>query len=619
MNNDHNSKKYIIFVGIIIIVFFTYFFQLVNLQLINTDYEKFAKKNAYLNKTVYPHRGIISDRHGSLLVTNQPTYDLSFIPREIGVFDTIELCNLLNIDIPELNDKFEKLKYLKNGKKNPGYSTYTIQTLISQINEKDAAFIQEKLYKFPGFFMQERTVRKYLHQNAGLLLGYTAEVNATELENDKFYSRADYIGKSGIEKSYENFLRGEKGSEILLRDAHGRIQGKFENGYFDIEAISGKALQLTLDINLQAYGEELMKNKTGCIIMIEPSTGEIITLVSAPSYDPSLLLGSEFGENYKELQNNPYKPLINRATQGVYPPGSTFKALQALVLLQEEAINLTVSYPCHGGYGPMGGKPKCHPHSSPVSIIPALATSCNAFFPYGLTNLLTNRKKYENINKAFDVWFDHMTSMGFGRKLNTDLPFESQAFIPTSSFYSKAFKTEDWKPTYVISTAIGQGEISATPLQMANAVASIANRGFFYTPHLVKSIQDTIIDQRFSVKNRTTIDPIHYDAVIEGMHRSVTGGTSRGANIGIDIEVCGKTGTSENPHGKDHSLFMAFAPKEKPEVAIFVLVENAGFGATYAVPIARLMLQKYFRNEIPKSDKWIEDRILNANLSVLPK
>lgn len=353
--------------------------------------------------------------------------------------------------------------------------------------------------------------------------------------------------------------------------------------------------------------------------MIEPSTGDILALVSAPSYNPSLLLGSNFGKNYLSLQNDPLKPLINRATQGSYPPGSTFKVPQALVFLQEEAINTTVSYPCHGGYGPLGGRPKCHAHASPVSVVPALATSCNAFFPYGLTNLLNNKKKYGNINNAFDVWYNHMSSMGLGRKLGADIPFEGKGFIPTSSFYSKAFKTKDWKANYVISIAIGQGEISTTPLQMANVVTSVANRGYFYTPHLVKSIQDTIINSDFRTKHYTTIEPKHYEAVIEGMANAVLGGTCRGANIGSDYQVCGKTGTSENPHGKDHSIFMGFAPKEDPKVAIFVLVENAGFGATYGVPIGRLMLQKYLRKEIPYNDKWIEDRILNAHLSIIPK
>lgn len=617
MTNNSNKKTYVL-IGIIFVIFFIYIVQLFNLQIVSIDYKEYAKGNAFLHKTVYPQRGIIYDRNDKLLVANQPTYDIQFIPKEVQPFDTLAFCQIIGIEKDKFLKRIESIKYLSNGRRNPSYSNYTIQTLLTQLSDKEAALLQEKLYKFPGFFLQKRTLRKYAQPNAGLLLGYVAELNATEIEKDKFYNRGDYGGKSGLEKSYELMLRGEKGSEILLRDAHGRIKGKYEDGKYDIPAISGKDIQLSLDIDLQAYGELLMQNKTGCIVMIEPSTGEILALVSAPSYDPSLLLGRDYGKNYAELQKDPLKPLINRATQGLYPPGSTFKVPQGLVFLQEGAINTTVAYPCAHGYIPLGGKPKCHTHASPVSIVPAIATSCNSFFPYGLTNMLSNRTKYKDINEAFDVWHRRMTSMGLGDKLGTDIPFEMKGFLPTSKFYEKLHKTKDWKPTFIISTAIGQGEILATPIQMANIAASIANRGYYYTPHLVKNIQDTVIDKRFQEKHFTDIDAIHYETIIEGMAKAVTAGTCHGINLSPEIEVCGKTGTSQNPHGKDHSIFMGFAPRENPKVAIYVLIETAGFGATWAVPTARLMIQKYLKEEIPVSDKWIEDRILNAQLSIIP-
>ena len=606
--NNTNSKTYV-FMGIVFIIVFIYGIQLFNLQIVNSDYKKYAKGNAFLQKTIYPQRGIIYDRNNKLLAANKPTYDIVFIPKEVQPFDTIQFCDIIGLTKEEFETKLYNLKYTNKNKRNPSYSTYTIQTLLTQLSDQDAAYLQEKLFKFPGFFLQKRTLRKYLYPNAGLLLGYVAELNGGEIEKDSHYIRGDYGGRSGLEKSYEKELRGVKGAEILLRDAHGRIKGKYENGDYDIPAESGKDLQLTLDIELQKYGEELMHNKIGCIVMIEPSSGEILALVSTPTYDPNLLVGREYSKNYSNLLNDPRKLLINRATQGVYPPGSTFKVAQGLTFLQEGAININSNYPCAHGYIPLGGKPKCHTHASPVNIIGAITTSCNAFFPYGLTNMLSNRTKYSDINEAFDVWNSHMHSMGLGSKLGTDIPFEKKGSLPTSEYYSRIYKTKDWKPTYIISTAIGQGEILVTPLQMANVAASVANRGYYYTPHLVKSIKDQQIDSIYTTKHMTTIEPQYYDIIIEGMAKAVTSGTCRRVNLGPEIEVCGKTGTVENPHGKDHSLFMGFAPKDNPSVAIFVLLENGGFGAQGGVPIARLMLEKYLSKEKLEKDKVLEDHI----------
>lgn len=606
------KRKYILG-GIAVAIILIFIIQLFNLQIVNSDYKDFADGNAFFNRTLYPSRGTISDRKNRLLVYNQPTYDIVYIPREVQPFDTLDFCNSLGIT----REQFDKrIADIKDRRLNPGYSSYTLQTFMTKLSIQESGLLQEKLYKFPGFFIQNRALRQYNYPNAGLLLGYVAEVSKTQLEKDNYYVRGDYGGKSGIELSYEKYLRGEKGIEILLRDAHGRIQGRYEDGKFDKQPVSGKNLTLSLDLELQAYGEYLMQNKVGSIVMIEPSSGEILCMVTSPSYDPSMLLGRDFSKNYQELENNPLKPLFNRAIQGMYPPGSTFKTTQGLTFLQEGIINTSTAYSCALGYPPLGGRPKCHPHGSPLAIEPAIATSCNSFFCYGLTAMLNNRKKYKSVLEAFDVWKNHMVDMGFGYRLGVDLPSEKRGFIPNSSFYSRAFKTENWKAANIISIAIGQGEILATPLQVANLAATIANRGYYYAPHIVREIQDTPLDSIYTHKHITSIGKEHYDVIVEGMARAVTGGTCRGIML-PDIEVCGKTGTAENPHGKDHSIFMGFAPKNQPKVAIFVIVENAGFGATFGVPIGRLMVQKYLKGQVPDSDKYLEDRI--ANTTILPQ
>lgn len=609
-NLDLSKRKYILG-GIVCGVIIIYIAQLFNLQILSSEYKDSADGNAFFKRTLYPSRGIISDRNDRLLVYNQPTYDIVYVPREVQPFDTLDFCKTLNIT----KEQFDKrIVDIKDKRLNPGYSSYTMQTFMTQLTVQESGLLKEKLYKFPGFFIQNRTIRQYTYPNAGSLLGYVAEVSKTQMENDedKYYIRGDYAGKSGIELAHERHLRGEKGVEILLRDAHGRIQGRYEDGKHDVSPISGKNLKLSIDMELQAYGEKLMQNKTGCIVMIEPSTGEILCLVTAPTYDPSLLVGRDFGSNYQMLENSPLKPLFNKAVQGTYPPGSTFKTAQGLVFLQENAIIENTMYSCAGGYPPLGGRPKCHPHGSPLPLIPAIATSCNSYFCYGLTAMLHNRQKYKTITEAFDIWKDHMVAQGFGYRLGVDMPSENRGFIPNAKFYSTHFKTENWRAANVISISIGQGEVTVTPLQGANLAATIANRGYYYAPHVVKEIQDTPLDSIYVNKHYTGINQGHYESIVEGMARAVTGGTARGANMLPEIEVCGKTGTAENPHGKDHSIFMGFAPKDKPQVAVFVIVENAGFGATYGVPIGRLMMRKYLEGEIPAKDKYIEDRIVSS-------
>lgn len=607
--NKHIYENRRVVISIIAIsVVAIYSIQLLYLQIFQNQYKDSADSNAFFKNILYPARGTMSDRNGKLLVFNQPTYDIVFVPREVRNFDTLDFCKVLNMSVADFN---KKMSDIKNTKINPGYSSYTLQTFMTQLNAEEYGMFQERLYKFPGFSIRNRTVRQYNYPNAGNILGYVAEVSKERLDDDDYYNRGDYEGKSGVERSYEEMLRGEKGEEILLRDAHGRIQGKYKNGQEDVAPVSGKNLTLSIDMSLQAYGEYLMQNKVGSIIMIEPETGEILCMVAAPTYNPAMLTGRNFAENYKLLEDNPLKPLFNRPVLGVYPPGSTFKPAMGLIYLQEGIINTETSFPCHHGYPPLGGRPACHGHASPLSLIPAVAISCNSYFSYGLNNMLANRK-YKNISEALDTWKNYLVSMGYGHKLGVDLPSEKQGFIPNSKFYTKRFKTTRWMPSYVISIGIGQGEITSTPLQIANMATTLANRGYFYTPHIVKKIQGQALDSKFTTKRKTGIDAKHYEPIIEGMARAVTNGTCSAINLAPEFVVCGKTGTAQNPHGRDHSLFMGFAPKDKPRVAISVIVENAGFGADFAVPIARLMVEKYLKGSIPERDKYLEERMAHA-------
>lgn len=608
--NTYANRRKVIAVGAVIIALI-YLVQLFHLQLLSPEYREYAESNAFLRRTLYPARGAIYDRDGNLLVYNRPTYDVLMVVRELEQFDTLDFCRTLNIDI----EQFKQLDAdMRDRRRNPGYSSYTPQLFLSQLNEREYGLLQEKLYKFPGIYIQSRTERQYNYTGMGLILGYVAEVDKNKMAADPYYVRGDYVGKSGIELSHEEDLRGVKGVEVLLRDAHGRVQGRYEEGRNDKAPVSGSDLTLSIDVDLQAYGELLMHNKVGSIVMIEPKTGEILCMISAPTYDPAMLTGKDFGINYLSLENNPYKPLINRAIAGTYPPGSTFKPAQGLVFLQEGIISPESRYSCFGGYPPLGGRPACHGHSSPLAIQYALATSCNSFFCYGLNGMLSNRSKYGSVGEAFDIWKDHMVKMGFGYPLGVDLPSEKRGFIPNSKFYSNVFKTERWNAHNIISISIGQGEILTTPLQIANLGALIANRGYFYTPHVVKEIKGRVLDEAYTTRHESGINKVHFELTVAGMADAVTVGTCRGINLEPFFEVCGKTGTAENPHGDDHSLFMGFAPKDDPQVAIAVVVENGRFGATNAVPIARLMMQKYLRGEIPESDRWLEQSVINREI-----
>lgn len=601
------KRKFVIGLAAVIIVFI-YILRLFDLQIMTDDYKKNADSNAFLNKIQYPSRGAIYDRNGKLLVFNQPAYDITFVPREVTQLDTADFCRALNIT----REQFDKrMKDVKNRWMNPGYSKYTHQTFMTQLSSEECGVFQEKLFKFPGFYIQRRTIRQYTYNSAGHVLGDIGEVSKRDIEKDDYYIRGDYIGKQGIERSYETYLRGEKGVEVLLRDAHGRIQGHYMNGQLDRPSIPGKNLTLGIDIDLQMLGERLLQHKIGAIVAIEPSTGEILCMVSSPSFDPHILIGRQRGKNHRILQLDKRKPLLNRAIMGAYPPGSTFKTTQGLTFLQEGIIHEeTTLYPCSHGFSYGSLHVGCHGHASPLSLVPAIATSCNSYFCWGLFRMIGDRK-YGSPQKALTVWKDYMVSQGFGYKLGTDLPGEIRGFIPNASTYDKVYRGS-WNGLTIISIAIGQGEILATPLQIANLGATIANRGYFITPHVVKEIQDNELDSLYRTRRYTSIDRKYYEDIVEGMRAAVTGSTGSATcrmvgTILPGVEACGKTGTAQN-RGKDHSVFMGFAPMDNPKIAIAVYVENGGFGATFGVPIGAMMMDQYLHGKLsPENEKLAED------------
>ena len=597
MINDYRfeNRKFVI-VGIVMVIVLTFIGRLFYLQIINDDFKKYADSNAFLNKTIYPSRGVMYDRNGKLLVSNQPAYDVMVCMRNVKDLDTLAFCNSLGIT-REFFDK--RIKDIKNKSLNPGYSAYTDQLFLSQLTAEDFAMFQEQLYKFNGFSIQRRTVRQYDYHVAGHIFGDLGEVSKKDIANDDYYVRGDFIGKQGIESYYEKYLRGEKGKEILLRDAHGRIKGRYLDGAMDVAPIPGKNLKLSLDIELQQLAERLLENKIGSVVAIEPSTGEVLCMASSPTFDPQILVGRQRGENHKLLSKDKQKPLLNRAIQGTYPPGSTFKTSQALTYLHEGVISAETQFPCSHGFRFKGLHVGCHPHGSPLPLVPALATSCNSYFCWGLYRMIGS-DRYTSSQDAFNHWKDHMVAMGFGYRLGIDLPGEARGFIPNSAFYDKWYGGR-WNGLTIISISIGQGEVTLTPLQIANLGATIANRGYYIAPHVVKEIEGEAMDSIYSTPKRTLVDERHYETVVKGMREAVLSGTCRAANI-PGIEVCGKTGTAQN-RGKDHSAFMGFAPMNDPKIAIAVYVENGGFGAVYGVPIGALIMEKYLTGTLSEASE----------------
>ncbi len=599
-------RYYVQIITILIAVIFI--IRLVSLQILNSEYKYLSENNAVLESPVYPERGFIYDRNGEILVANQIAYDLMVIPENTNKFDTLELSELINIPTKDFKLNFSEA--IKFSNKIPSI-------ILSEISKKEHAYIQEKLWKYEGFYLQKKSIRKYYHDIGANFLGYISEVNDSDIDRDNYYQTGELIGRQGIEKYYENILRGEKGKSFFQKDRFNRIIGSYQNKRFDVAPKTASNISLTIDLDLQKFGESLFKNKRGGIVAIEPSTGEILALVTAPSYDPNILLGRKRSINYNELANDTIsKPLFDRGLQAQYSPGSPFKVLNALIGLQEEVININDVYTCNKGhFYAKGAFMQCHNEvGTKNNLISAIHQSCNTYFAKTYKKLINSKK---TVSEGLNNWTNHLNSFGLGDYLGYDLPIGQKGFIPNSNYYDKWYQKGGWQASTIISNAIGQGEILTTPIQMANFTSAIANRGFYITPHFLKSA-DKINIKKFE-KKITSIDPIHFEPVIEGMEKVVDYGTARIAKI-KNIKVCGKTGTVENfikLNGEktqltDHSMFIAFAPKEDPKIALAVFVENGYWGSRWAAPIASLMIEKYLKNKIER--KWLEKRIIKGSL-----
>jgi len=588
-----------------LLVVAVYVLRLFSLQLLSDDYRARADSNALMRRIQFPARGAITDRKGKLLVYNQPAYDVMVIMQEQVGVDTADICRSLGITPEWYAHRMEEIKH------SIGYSPYTQQVFMNQLSMEEFSSFQEKLFHFRGFYAQKRAIRQYSFPYAAHVLGDVGEVNQSDIDADDYYRPGDYIGKQGVERSYERQLRGVKGSEILLRDVHGRIKGRYQDGKFDQKPVPGKNLTLSIDLELQKLGERLMRGKLGSIVAIEPSTGEILCMVSSPTFDPRTMVGRQRGKKHRELSLNPRKPLLNRATMGRYPPGSTFKTSQALTFLQEGIITPQTAYSCYRGFYFRGMRVGCHGHGSPLSLIPAIGTSCNGYFCWGLLHMLNNREKYPTIQAALNTWKDYMVSMGFGYPLGVDLPSETRGFIPNAEYYDKHGR---WNALSVISISIGQGEVTLSPLQIANLGATIANRGWFITPHVVHEIQDESLDTLYTNRRYTKVSRHHYETVVAGMARAVTGGTCRAANNPWYV-TCGKTGTAQNARGQDHSVFMGFAPRDNPKIAVCVYVENGGWGATYGVPFGALIMEQYINGHLSAASEKKAEVYANRTIS----
>ena len=580
------------------------------IQIIDDRYKLDADNNSMVYSIIYPTRGIIHDRNGRILVGNKVAYDLLVTPREVEEFDTLGLANVLDVHPDVIREKMaEYRKY----RRRIGWQTVV---MLKQIPQETYMKFAEIAYRFPGFRGQARSIREYPYNAGGNLLGYVSEVDANYLKrHPDEYKAGDYAGMTGIEAAREKELRGEKGYTIWLRNSKNKIESRYKDGEMDKEAIPGKDITSTIDAELQHYGQMLMQNKVGSLVAIEPSTGEILTMVSSPGIDVDML--ANIGQHYGEISSNPYKPMFNRAVQAPYPPGSVFKLVNGLIGLEEGVVTTSTHYPCSMGYHFGRNKLGCHAHKSPLSFEESIMMSCNAYYCYILRDLLEN-KKYGSIGIAMDKWQEYVKSFGFGQKLGSDFPSELGGFIPGSGYYNKVYGKGGWKATTVISLSIGQGEIGTTPLHMANLCATIANRGFYYIPHIVKDSDNVSIDPKYKEKRYTMVDTTHFPKVVGGMYRAVNSGFGSGGTASIaavdGLEICGKTGTAQNPHGEDHSVFMCFAPRENPKIAVAAYVENAGFGATWAAPIASLLTEKYLNGEISPKRKYLEERMLNSNL-----
>ena len=606
MNLD--IRKYFIGAAILFVVI-VLLVRLFFLQVVDVSYKVSADNNSQRMVTQYPARGLILDRNGTIIVDNEAAYDLMVIPRQLQPFDTTEFAQILGLTYDEVKTTFKKLKSAK------GYSSYKPSEFLKQMSAETYAMLQERLYKFPGFFVQPRTLRHYERHIAPHLLGYVTEVDSSDIRKDNYYRSRDYIGKSGVEKFYEKELRGRKGVNILLVDVHNREVGSFRSGSLDTMSIIGSNLTLSIDADLQEYAEKLMSKMRGAAVAIEPSTGEILAMVSVPNYDPALLAGGRMrSDNYKKLERDVSLPLFDRSVMAPYPPGSTFKVAQGLAGLQEGVITPDTHYGCAGGYVVGNFRQGCHVHGSPLNLPQAIGNSCNTYFAIVFRSILDN-SKHGSVKSGFQAWRDDVMTFGFGQKLGVDLPQELNGSVPDTTLYNrKLFSYSAWKSLSIVSLSIGQAEMGCTVLQMANFASLIANGGYYYTPHVIKQIngRDTI-PEPYAVRHYTAVDTAHFGVIREGMYLATTGAGGTALRAAIPgIQMCGKTGTAQNPHGENHSTFMAFAPKDHPKIAVAVYVENSGYGATWAAPVASLMIEKYLTGEVKR--KWMEENMLNFNV-----
>lgn len=595
MSRKRSVKLFIVFIGVVLVG------RLLYIQVIDDRYVLSADNNALRHIVQHPPRGEVYDRHGEFLAQSREAYDLLVIPRDVEPFDTLELCSIFEISKDEL------VKELTRARK---ISRHKPTVIFKQFSKELKLRFDE--YNFKGFYTQYRTVRYYPFKTAGNLLGYVGEVSRNYIKKDSYYKSGDFAGMSGVEKAYEELLRGKKGVKIELVDVHGVPKGKYRDGQFDTLPEPGVSITSSIDLKLQLLGEELMDGKIGSIVAIEPETGEILAMVSSPTYNPDALIGRDRTKNYAQMLADPRRPLFNRAVMSSYPPGSTFKLATGLIGLQEGVVTPSTTYSCVGGY-PIGRGVGCHAHASPADFLFSIQTSCNAYYCYVYRNIIDN-KKYESHKEGLDAWRSNLLSMGFGRKLESDFQGELTGFIPRSEFYDKMYKGGRWSSLTNISNSIGQGEVGVTPLQLANFIATIANRGYYIVPHIIREIQDSthLIDPLFKQRQYTKIDTSHYAHIVEGMYRAVNvGGTGVRAQV-AGLDICGKTGTAQN-RGRDHSTFAAFAPRDNPKIAISVYVEHGGFGATVALPIASLMIEQYLNGKIEREElkEYIKSMIIN--------
>lgn len=604
-----NGKSQILIIGVVIVclVLVT---RLFFLQIVDEEYKISAENNAYKYITIYPVRGLILDRNGNILVSNKNSYDIMVTPVDLQPFDTAALCRIFSIKKEFVRKKIAG--YKKNRRK-IGYQSVVF---LKQVSEREYGVFLEQSYKFPGFSGVSKSMRDYPYNAGANLFGYTTEVSEEFLEKNPSYRMGDYVGASGLELSYESVLKGEKGYTIMQRDVHNRILSPLAGGAYDKDAVPGKDIVTTIDGELQQYGEYLMQNKIGSVVAIEPESGEILSLISSPGIDISKI--ANISKYYNEIINDPLKPMFNRAVMSAYPPGSVFKIVNGLIGLQEGVITQESRFPCRGGYYYTPTRIlKCHAHRSPLDFPHAIMMSCNAYFCYVFRDILEN-PKYGSVSEGMDAWNRYVRSFGFGERLGSDFPSELGGTIPDAGYYDSVYGEGRWKATNVISLSIGQGEIGCTPLHLANLCAIMANRGYYYIPHLIKGTGSVSIDSKYYERQYTMVDTSYFPALVEGMYRAVNSGYGSGGTGTVaaveGLDICGKTGTAQNPRGDDNSVFICFAPKDNPRIAVAAYIEHGSFGARWAAPIASLLVEKYLNDEIGENRKALETRVLEGNL-----